>query len=589
MPFPIRCDKLPPAAPTASFRTETIMKTTTPSLLQTARPLIIPVLVMLSWQPSTVQGQNFPDAGQILRELRQPPSPGVLPPPAAAPVEPALETAADEIKITITSFDISGNTAIPNEDLQDQLTEQLGRRLGLSDLRNAAARLTALYRERGYPVARAYLPAQDIRGGKVSIVILEGNIGKVLLRNASSLSDDRALAYFKDAAAGAVIRSDQVDRGLLLLNDVPGVGAVRATLQPGAAVGSSDMVLELDPGPRYAGNLALDNHGNRYTGNARLSGAIVMNNLSGIGDQLNASGLLTNEKLGYGRLTYSLPVGSSGMRAALAYSSTRYELAREFAALDAHGRANSVSVTLAYPFIRRQRATLTGVLGLESKRLTDRIGVAEIVNEKRARVLNVGLAGSFQDALGGGAITSGELSTSFGKLDIESPQALAIDDATVRSNGSYRKLNFAGNRLQRLTDQDQLWLAVSGQWAQKNLDSSEKFLLGGAGGVRAYPQGEGIGDDGYLATVELRHNFSDALQGTVFYDAGSVKLNHTAYDISATNKRTLAGAGLGFNAVFAGTDLRASLAWRTVGGEPLSVPARTSKSPTLWIRANRPF
>lgn len=566
-----------------------MMKITTPSLSQTARPLIIPVLVMLIWQPSVVQGQNFPDAGQILRELRQPPSPGVLPPPSSTPFEPAPETAVDEIKVTITKFDISGNTAISNEDLQDQLTEQLGRRLGLSDLRNAAARLTALYRERGYPVARAYLPAQDIRGGKVSIVILEGNIGKVLLRNASSLSDERALAFFKDAAAGAVIRSNQVDRGLLLLNDVPGVGAVRATLQPGATVGSSDMVLELDPGPRYAGNLALDNHGNRYTGSVRLSGSIVMNNLSGIGDQFTASGLLTNEKLGYGRLTYSLPVGSSGMRAALAYSSTRYELAREFAALDAHGRANSVSVTLAYPFIRRQRATLSGLLGLETKRLTDRIGVAEIVNEKRAHVLNVGLAGSFQDALGGGAITSAELSTSFGKLDIESPSALAIDDATVRSNGSYRKLNFAGNRLQRLTEQDQLWLAVSGQWAQKNLDSSEKFLLGGAGGVRAYPQGEGIGDDGYLATVELRHNFSDALQGTVFYDAGSVKLNHTAYDISATNKRTLAGAGLGFNAVLAGVDLRASLAWRTVGGEPTSVPPGSSKSPTLWVRANRPF
>lgn len=163
-----------------------MMKITTPSLSQTARPLIIPVLVMLIWQPSVVQGQNFPDAGQILRELRQPPSPGVLPPPSSTPVEPAPETAVDEIKVTITKFDISGNTAISNEDLQDQLTEQLGRRLGLSDLRNAAARLTALYRERGYPVARAYLPAQDIRGGKVSIVILEGNIGKVLLRNAST-------------------------------------------------------------------------------------------------------------------------------------------------------------------------------------------------------------------------------------------------------------------------------------------------------------------------------------------------------------------------------------------------------------------
>ena len=319
-----------------------------------------------------------------------------------------------------------------------------------------------------------------------------------------------------------------------------------------------------------------------------MSGSIVLNNLSGIGDQLSASGLFSNHKLGYGRLAYSMPIGSDGMRAALAYSSTRYQLAREFAALDAHGRANSMSVTLAYPFIRRQRGLLSGSVSLESKRLSDRIGATETVNQKRARVLSIGLAGNFQDALGGAAASSVETS-SFGKLDIESPSALAIDDATVQTNGSYRKLTFAGNRLQRLTDTDQLWLAVSGQWAQKNLDSSEKFLLGGPGGVRAYPQGEGIGDDGYLVTVELRHNFGEALQGTVFYDSGSVKLNHTVYDINATNRRTLAGAGLGFNAVLAGTDLRASLAWRTVGGEPQSVPAGTSKSPTLWIRANRPF
>lgn len=566
-----------------------MMKTMPSRRMRTTRPLILPVLVLCIGHPLAAYSQNFPDAGQILRELRQPPTPGVLPQPSTKPADVVPETSVDEVKVTVTAFDISGNTAISTEDLQDRLTDQLGRRLGLSDLRNCAARLTALYRERGYPVARAYLPAQDIGGGKVAIVILEGTMGKVQLRNASSLSDERALAYFKDAAAGAVIHSDQVDRGLLLLNDVPGVGAVRATLQPGAAVGSSDMVLDLDPGRRYTGNVALDNHGNRYTGNVRMSGSFLLNNLSGIGDQLSASGLLSNHKLFYDRLGYSLPIGSDGMRAGLAYSSTRYQLAREFAALDANGRANSLSVSLAYPFIRRQRLTLSGSMSLESRRLTDRIGAAETVNEKRARVLNVSLAAMFQDALGGGGASSVELTGSFGKLEIESPSALAIDDVTVRTNGSYGKLYFAGNRLQRLTDQDQLWLALSMQRAQKNLDSSEKFLLGGPGGVRAYPQGEGIGDDGYLATVEFRHNFGNALQGTVFYDAGSVKINHTAYDIAATKRRTLAGAGLGFNAVLAGTDLRASLAWRTVGGEPHSVPAGTSKSPTLWIRANRPF
>lgn len=169
------------------------------------------------------------------------------------------------------------------------------------------------------------------------------------------------------------------------------------------------MILEVDPGPRYSGNVALDNHGNRYTGNARMSGTLFINNPSGIGDQVAISGLLSNRKLGYGRLAYSLPVGSDGMRAGLAYAATRYELGREFAALDAHGRATSLSLYLGYPFIRSQRGVLSGTLSLESKRLSDRIGATMTVNEKRARVLSLSVLANYQAALGGGGVSGLEL------------------------------------------------------------------------------------------------------------------------------------------------------------------------------------
>jgi hypothetical protein len=70
---------------------------------------------------------------------------------------------------------------------------------------------------------------------------------------------------------------------------------------------------------------------------------------------------------------------------------------------------------------------------------------------------------------------------------------------------------------------------VSGQTASKNLDSSEKFSLGGINGVRAYPQGEASGDEGYRGTVELRHNVMPNVQATVFYDWGKVTINRNPF------------------------------------------------------------
>ena len=67
-----------------------------------------------------------------------------------------------------------------------------GRELSLADLDQAAARVTKFYRQSGYPVARAYVPAQEIKDGVVEIAVLEGRFGKLDLHNNSRLSDSLA-------------------------------------------------------------------------------------------------------------------------------------------------------------------------------------------------------------------------------------------------------------------------------------------------------------------------------------------------------------------------------------------------------------
>lgn len=534
--------------------------------------------------------QTPPDAGQVLRDLRQAPG---LPPQQAAPLQ-RIEESPDlsqqgQAKVLVKSIAITGNQEIPTAELQPLVAGLVGAEQSLSQLNAAARRITAYYRSKGFAVARAFLPAQDITDGAVTIRVIEGRISSHKINNQSLLSDERAQAYLGQVKDGDVIKSDQIDRGLLLLQDTPGVSTSRATLQPGASVGTSELLIEVNPAKPYSGSVVADNYGSRYTGEFRLAGTFNLVSPLRIGDQLTANVLTAGSNLSFARLAYQLPVGSDGLKVGAAYSDIHYKLGKEFEALQAHGTATSTSVFASYPFIRSQFKNLSGTASYEDKSLKDWVDGTATYTPKKVSVTSFGLSGSLQDALGGGGITSLDLSIAFGSLSINSPTALAIDAASAQSNGSYTRFSYGANRLQRFTDSTFLALSVTGQTASKNLDSSEKFSLGGINGVRAYPQGEASGDEGYRATVELRHNVMPNVQATVFYDVGKVTINRNPFGAPASNSRNLAGVGVGLNAGLGPVQLRSSLAWRTDGGLPTSIPASAAKRPTLWMQASVAF
>ncbi len=527
-----------------------------------------------------------PDAGQVLRDLQQA---RPAPPPQSAPLQRIDETAdlsqQGEAKVMVKSVAITGNKEIPTEQLQPLVASLVGSERSLTQLNAAARRITAYYRSQGFAVARAYLPAQDITDGGVTISIIEGRISSHKINNQSLLSDERAQAYLGQVKDGDVIKSDQIDRGLLLLQDTPGVSTSRATLQPGASVGTSELLIEVNPAKPYSGNVVLDNYGSRYTGEYRVAGTFNVVSPLKIGDQFTVNALTAGQNLSFARLAYQLPVGSDGLKLGAAYSDVHYKLGKEFEALQAHGTATSASVFAAYPFIRSQFKNLSGTVALEDKRLKDYVDGTATFTPKKVTTTSFGLSGSLQDALGGGGITGMDLSVILGNLSINSPTALAIDAASAQSNGSYTRMTYGINRLQRFTDSTFLSVSLSGQTASKNLDSSEKFSLGGISGVRAYPQGEASGDEGLRGTVELRHNLMANVQATLFYDWGSVTINRKPFGPAASNSRNLAGVGVGVNASLGPVQLRSSLAWRTDGGLPTSIPASSAKRPTLWLQA----
>ncbi|MHB8988862.1 MAG: ShlB/FhaC/HecB family hemolysin secretion/activation protein [Desulfobulbia bacterium] len=536
---------------------------------------------------ATLSAHAAPDAGQTIRELQKQPelnAPKTTPPLRLEENVTRRDSAHGDVRIAVSGIRISGSKVFTAAELEALVADLIGGEHTLAELYQGAARITAYYRDRGYIIARAYLPAQEIQDGVVVIAVVEGRIGEQQINNQSRLSDARANGYLREIKSGEALQAAPVERALLLLNDTPGVGSTRATLQPGASVGTSDLVVEIGPSAPYFARVAADNFGNRYTGENRVDGALALNSPFKMGDQFTVRALASDQDQTYARVAYQIPAGSSGLRLGAAYFDTRYRLGKEFAPLQAHGTATGTSLFAVYPFIRSQESNLSGTLTLEDKKLDDFTDAPVTAAAQHIRLASFGLAGNYHDLLGEGGVTAFDLALVAGHLGMDT-ESQAADELSARRNGGFTRLAYNVTRLQRLTDRDALSVSLSGQWAGKNLNSSEKFFLGGAYGVRAYPQGEAEGDQGWLTTLELRHRFLPDLQGVVFYDAGSVRINHDPF-LAGENSRTISGAGVGANANFLGLQINAYAAWRLHGGQPTSEPIILDRNPRLWVQAS---
>lgn len=531
----------------------------------------------LAGQLNVSTAQTPPDAGRVLQEAK-PDRVRPLAPSTDVRIQPPPlpESASGGAQVTLRSVSVRGAEVFDEQTLRALLGPVAGQAFDLAGLRALAARITLYYRGKGYPFARAYLPAQDLQSGNLVIDVLEGRYGEVLAVGDEALLA-RAQEFLAPLRAGAPIEASALERATLILGDQPGIDLV-PVLRPGAAVGRGDLQAQVSAASRLVGQIGIDNHGNRYTGTYRVYAEAHIQQPFSFGDQLTLGAMVSDEQMWFGRVLYSRPLGSDGLRGQLGYSRSAYELAGEFASLQVSGIADVYVLGLSYPFLRSQRSNVIGTVSPQYKVLDDRFDVAATRNEKSSRSLPVGLQFDHRDGLGGGGLSYGSLIVTLGRLSLDSPALRESDAVTARTQGSFGKLNVDLARLQNLSEGLSLYARAAAQWTDENLDSSEKFVLGGAGGVRAFPSGEGFGDRGWLTQWELRHAAA-GVEPYLFFDAGRVEINAAPW-AAGENRRGIAGAGLGLR--YESRDWYASLtaAWRTHGGTPQA--DSKDQVPQIW-------
>jgi hemolysin activation/secretion protein len=338
-----------------------------------------------------------------------------------------------------------------------------------------------------------------------------------------------------------------IDKASSALAEIPGVKA-SVSLRPGANSGETEAVATVTEGKKVDGNVSIDSAGAKSIGELRALGKITLNNPLGLGDSADAQAV-HSKGMDFQRVSYTLPVGYSGWRAGINASNSQYNLiASEYISLNAKGPSSSQGVDLSIPLLREKDKQLSLQFAFDQKRFRNE-AAGEVQSQYAGRALTSTLSGSASQSQN--STTSGNVQLVRGTIDLSGSTAshISSDLSTVQTAGNYAKLKFNISQKYDFDASNTGLISLQSQFANKNLDSSEKFYLGGMQGVRAYPTNEAGGSLGNLVTMEWQRQLmlKDTrwtASGFVDYGDVTVNRNNSYVGASTLNKYSLSGYGL---------------------------------------------
>ena len=456
-------------------------------------------------------------------ELTQPKAP----PQIEKPARPRASQGGVE-KVKVTQFKFSGNTVIKAKELEQVVASSIGQVLTLQELNEVVGRVSEYYAGKGYILAQAYLPPQEIRGGVVEIAVLEGKVGKIEVTGNSRYSSSTIIRAMAPVKRRGVIHEGTLETALSELNDYPGL-KVRAALKPGELRGLTDIQLTAKERLPYKLVLDVNNYGSRLSGPWQYGAEAGIGNIFGIGDNLTLRGTKSDDNLFFTNVTYLIPVTNFGTKLQLGWVHTEVVLGEEFASLRPTGRADVASADILQTLTHTGDFSLTANAGFDFKTVRTLVagsgGPSPVLSSKdEIRVFRLGLRGDYRDPFLGRTyfgLTWHYFVDFWGASEQNAPQTSFQISQGAASVGAgpgrmskatadiarFQSLGFPFIRgvpvLSDVLNDSYLILRATGQLASDRMLSPERFPIGGYYTVRGYPIAERIGDNGYAATAEM--------------------------------------------------------------------------------------
>ena len=475
--------------------------------------------------------------------------------------KPRLSMREDK-KVVLRKFEFLGNTIFSSFFLRMLLVEYLDETVSFKDLQHATEIVEEYYKKRGYFLVRAILPAQDITEGVIKIQILEGQIGDLIIDGGKFYKKDFIEKHFIFSNTGR-INYQALLKSLILLNEYSDLN-VKLVLQKGKAPATTDIVLKVQDKRPLHFTVDYNNFGSRYVSRNSTGVGLEYSNVLVGGDKITAREVSgsPSRTLTYASVGYSLPINAYGTKVGASFEWSQYDVQREFRALDAGGRSQTVSVYLTHPLVRTLTSDADILVGFDAKDSRNYL-LGSLDSVDKLRIFKIGLSGDRQDdSLSGknyfNMILSKGVANTFGASEHNNPLA-----SRQGAGGALLKGNIDISRYQQLPLDSVILLKAGMQVADRVLPASEQWAIGGEQTVRGFPESEYLGDYGSVVNVEwntplpvwkysrvpfTKQNLKDFFHIVGFWDYGNAYLkNPQGGDLKHAE---ISGAGFGFRLNF---------------------------------------
>jgi hemolysin activation/secretion protein len=490
-----------------------------------------------------------------------------------------------KIRFILKKIDVKGSTVYSHNAFKRWQKRFLDKKVSLALIYRFAEKITTKYRNDGYLLSRAIVVPQKIKNGVVSIQIIEGYIGNLKIRGPVKGSKVFLKSYAQGLLRSSPLKAKDLERYLLLIDDLPGVSVESVLVPSKDEPGASELLLTLKHKDIDA-NAGIDNRGSKFNGPIQIRGGVNSNSALGVYERFGIQTIVTSspDELFFFNGFGEIPISSEGTKLFVSGSFSKSEPGSSLKQFEVEGDSSSFTVRLSHPFIRSRGKNLKSYLGFTSRNSeTDLLGTN--ITKDHLRILNMGMAYDFVDRYRGVNLISVDLAKGIDFLDATGPGSVNLSRADGRSD--FTKISGNILRLQQLWQGWSFLTGFSWQYAFDPLLSSEEFGLGGSQFVRAYDPSEVTGDQGVALKLELQKgiktdwSYLKSLQAYLYFDHGTVMLrNPTAVEDDSTS---LTSSGLGVR-----TNINEWLSGYFEAGLPMSqnVGTEGNKDPRFFFSIN---